>query len=347
MTTQAERQQPPILLRNGVRNFAKKLLDRRRAGEIKSVTVPTVEEMAWEYLEFCRSSVKLSTCSTYETIIAKHIVPAFGSVPITELKVETINSLLREKTFPQSGVPLAASTARGIVTAMRGILQYAGNAGWQVANFEYIHRPACSVGETRILSTSEQQCLKDCCCSDMDQVKLGVLICLFTGLRIGEICAMKWGDISLEADTITVKRTVQRIKNPEYAGERGEKKTKVIFDAPKSKCANRCIPIPSCLRSHMKRFQAGNDIFLLTGKASTWMEPRTLQNHFDKLLSDAKIRHINFHALRHTFATNCVEQGFDIKALSKILGHSDVSITLNTYVHPSVSVMRSYMDRLA
>lgn len=335
-----------FLLRKRIRTFAKKIGVRFSQCEEKSMIAPNVMEISQDYLACCRANVKPSTCSTYETTISKHIVPEFGNIPVTELSVEAINSFLRAKAYPPDGVPLAVSTVRSIVTTMRGILQTASNAGWQVANFENIHGPVKSSGEARTLSTSEQQRLRAYCCSDMDCVKLGVLICLFTGLRIGEICAMKWGDISFETGTITVRRTIQRIKNPDYAGKHGEHKTRIIFDAPKSKCANRCIPIPSFLLEHLKKFRKQKNAFILTGKSDTWMEPRTLQNRFGKMLSAAGISHFNFHALRHTFATNCVEHGFEIKVLSKILGHSDVSITLNTYVHPSASVMRSYMDRL-
>ena len=307
---------------------------------------PTVSDAAERYLSRCRTKVKPSTCSTYETTVTKHILPAFGSTPLADLTEEAISDFLREKCYPPQGEPLAPATVRSIVTTFRGILTCAAGEGWQTVSPSCVHRPAQSAEEARTLTPEEEGRLKDHCRANMDRTCLGILLCLFTGLRIGEICAMKWGDLSLDGEVLTVRRTIQRIRNPAYTGQPGEKKTIVIFDAPKSKCANRCIPIPARLLPYLKQYQGPEDAFLLTGTASAWMEPRTLQNCFKKILAEAGISPINFHALRHTFATNCIEQGFDVKALSRILGHSDVSVTLNTYVHPSVSTMRAYMNRL-
>ena len=334
------------LWRNKLRIFAKSLFERHGTQQERFLSVPSVEAVAQKYLEHCRTCVKQSTCSTYGRTIQRYIIPNFGDCLITNLKVETINQYIRDKTYSIEGDTLAPGTVRNIVTVMRGILQYAAKTGWPVADPDDIHRLSGNAYEARVLSAVEQQKLREYCCRDMDLMKLGVLTCLFTGLRIGEICAMKWGDVSLETDTITVRRTIQRIKDPEYAGRTGQKKTKMIFDAPKSKCARRSIPIANILHEYMQAFQGEKEAFVLTGRSDAWMDPRTLQNSFGKLLAGAGIKHINFHALRHTFATNCVEQGFDIKVLSRILGHSDVSITLNTYVHPSTSMLRSYMDRL-
>lgn len=307
---------------------------------------PTVSDAADRYLARCRTKVKPSTCSTYEITITRHILPAFGSTPLAALTEEDISGFLREKCFPSQGEPLAPATVRSVVTTLRGILACAAGEGWQTVSPSCVHRPAQSAEEARTLTAEEEHRLKEYCRANMDRTRLGVLLCLFTGLRIGELCAMKWGDLSLDGEVLTVRRTIQRIRNPNYTGKPGETKTIVIFDAPKSKCANRCIPIPARLLPYLRQYQGPADAFLLTGTASAWMEPRTLQNCFKKVLSEAEIDPINFHALRHTFATNCIEQGFDVKALSRILGHSDVSVTLNTYVHPSVSTMRAYMNRL-
>ena len=312
----------------------------------RGLSAPSVAALSRVYLDRCGAALKLSTCSTYEGIVERYILPEFGPVPVTELTAERINGFLRDKVFPTCGEGIAPSTAKSIVTVLRGILRCAEERGWAAASCGSILRPAGAGAEARVLSEGEQRRLKEYCLAELDEVKLGVLLCLYTGLRVGEVCALKWGDVSRRAGTITVRRTVQRIKNPEYSPGSGQSKTRVIFDAPKSKCANRCIPIPSRLAGPLERFRRDADCFLLTGQAEVWLEPRAMQHAFRRILEDAGIGHINFHALRHTFATNCVNRGFDAKALSRILGHSDVGITLNTYVHPSVSVLRSYMDRL-
>jgi hypothetical protein len=123
-------------------------------------------------------------------------------------------------------------------------------------------------------------------------------------------------------------------------------KTVLVFDTPKSESSKRSIPLPTFLLENITQFSQKPNCFLLSGDPEQFIKPRTFQNHFKAMLNQAGVRDINFHALRHTFATNCINLGFDVKALSEILGHADVSVTLNTYVHPSITILRSYMERL-
>ena len=307
---------------------------------------PTVSEIAEDYLISRRGQMKRSTCSTYTTIIIKHLEPEFGQTPIDRVKLEEISDFLYKKSFPEQGEALSASTLRGIITVLRAIFQHAESCGYTVAGWKSITWPTKSTSPTQVLTEEEQKTLREHLCSDVTCEKLGILTCMYTGLRIGEICAMKWGDISFETGIMTVKRTVQRIKNPEYRDGSGESRTKVIFDVPKSRNSVRCIPIPSFLLALMEEHRRPDNCFLLSGREDAYMEPRLLQNHYRTIMRNAGVEYVNFHALRHTFATNCVNLGFDVKTLSEILGHSDVSITLNTYVHPSMDVMKSFMERL-
>lgn len=306
---------------------------------------PTVAEIAEEYLAGCRTKAKQSTCSTYAAVIQHHILPEFGRIPICRVSAEDINTYLYNKAF-SGGDSLSAATVRVIVSVLRAIFQYAEERGLRVAPWKTIRRPTHGSRETRVLTAEEQDRLRDYLCCDIDREKLGVMICLYTGLRIGEICALKWGDVSFERGTLSVRRTVQRIKNLDYCEGCGDSRTKVIFDAPKSQSSSRCIPLPSFLLKMMEPHRCEDDCFLLTGQAESFMEPRVFQNRYRAMMKNAGVDYVNFHALRHTFATNCVNLGFDVKTLSEILGHSNVSVTLNTYVHPSVSVMRSYMELL-
>lgn len=306
----------------------------------------SVEAVAEEYLCACRAKIKRSTCSTYATTLSRHILPQFGHRPISGICREEINDFLYAKAFPEEGEALSAATVRVIVSVLRSLFQFAAGLGEEVVAWESISRPTLPGGETRVLSESEQQRLRDYLCRDLSPQKLGVLISMYTGLRIGEICAMRWGDVDLERGTMSIRRTVQRIRNLDYREGSGQSRTKVIFDVPKSRSGQRCIPIPSFLLEIMRTQRRPEGCYILTGSADSFLEPRAFQNRYRSLLRDAGIEYINFHALRHTFATNCVNLGFDVKTLSEILGHSNVSVTLNTYVHPSVSVMRSYMERL-
>ena len=162
-------------------------------------------------------------------------------------------------------------------------------------------------------------------------------------MRIGEICALKWEDIYITEQCIRVHRTMQRIQISEKEGD----KTKVVIQAPKSDCSNRKIPIPSGILPILISAQKNGKTFLLTGLEERYVEPRNMENYFKSVVKTCQITNVNFHALRHTFATRCVELGFDVKSLSEILGHANVNITLNRYVHPSMDLKQKNMDMLS
>lgn len=173
----------------------------------------------------------------------------------------------------------------------------------------------------------------------MDIYKLAVLICLFTGLRLGELCALKWSDIDFDHKILRVSRTVQRL----YM-EGGRTKTILVETPPKSEYSKREIPLSETMFELLMAFHGSEEYIFGKDKP---LEPRTLQNHFKKVLKEAKLTDNNFHVLRHTFSTNCIEEGIDVKSLSEMLGHSDIQITLNRYVHPSMNTKRKHMDALS
>ena len=165
------------------------------------------------------------------------------------------------------------------------------------------------------------------------------MLCLYTGLRIGELCGLQWKDIDFRRGCLTVCKTVQRISL-------GNGKTVISIDTPKTDSSVRVVYIPLFIIEMLKHFKQAQNIFILSGREKP-TEPRTLQHKFKRILAVCKISDISFHALRHTYATMCVEKQFDIKTLSELLGHSDVKITLNTYVHSSEKLKRKYVKRLA
>jgi integrase len=171
---------------------------------------------------------------------------------------------------------------------------------------------------------------------------LGVLLSLYTGIRIGELCALRWENIDLTEKTMRINSTMQRI--PDFTG--GAAKTQVTITSPKSKCSVRTIPLPDFLAALLASFAAQPKAFLLTGEKLRFVEPRTVQNRFKAYIKACGIESANFHCLRHTFATRCVELGFDVKTLSEILGHSSVNITLGRYVHSSLDLKRTNMAKL-
>lgn len=176
--------------------------------------------------------------------------------------------------------------------------------------------------------------------SDMDISKAGIYLCLFTGIRLGEVCSLKWADIDQNRGLLHVNRTVQRIESKE-----GPTKTVLLESPPKSVFSKRIIPMSDSLLSLLIKFKREGQEYVL--QKNRPMEPRTYQNHFKKYLKQIDAPNYNFHVLRHTFATNCVDSGMDIKSLSEILGHSNVQITLNRYVHPSMDTKRKYLNALS
>ena len=195
----------------------------------------------------------------------------------------------------------------------------------------------------RVLTHDEQSSLIRTVLNDMDLYKFGVLLSLYTGIRIGELCALKWEDMCLSDSVLKIRRTMQRIQESDGNTIR---KTKIIITVPKSKCSVRLIPLPSFISDIAQQFSNSPQAFILTGDSERFVEPRTMQNHFKSLVAESGIERANFHVLRHTFATRCVEVGFEIKSLSEILGHSNVNITLNRYVHSSFELKSSNMNKL-
>lgn len=195
----------------------------------------------------------------------------------------------------------------------------------------------------RILSTTEQNNLNEYLLKNPENTSLGILLSLYTGLRVGELCALKWEDVSFDDKYIHVHKTMQRIQTLNGS----DAKTVVIISKPKSDCSIRNVPIPDRLLSIMLDYQKAPDTYILTGMNNLYVEPRTMQYRFKSIIKKAGIAPANFHALRHTFATRCIELGFDIKSLSEILGHASVNITLNRYVHPSMELKQKNMNMLS
>lgn len=192
--------------------------------------------------------------------------------------------------------------------------------------------------ELKLYSKEEQEILKSELFKEINLTKLGVLLCLFSGIRIGELCALKWSDIDLSNGLLHVTKTCQRIKSGIS--------TKLVITAPKSASSARIIPVPEFLLNILKEFVPSNlNEYFLSGTEKA-IEPRTMQYRFKSILKKVNLPSINFHSLRHIFATNCIALGFDVKTLSEILGHGTVEITLDRYVHSSINRKRDCMKLL-
>ena len=171
---------------------------------------------------------------------------------------------------------------------------------------------------------------------------MGIVFTMFTGVRIGELCGLRWGDVDLENGYVHIRRTVERIANLD---RNTQSKTKVILSEPKTENSIRTIPLPSCLIEYIKTFKSNDDRYLLTA-TKKYTEPHTYYSRYKTFLRQNDLGDYTFHELRHTFATQCVDMGFDIKSLSEILGHSNVTTTMNLYVHPTLQMKKRQMDLL-
>jgi integrase len=199
--------------------------------------------------------------------------------------------------------------------------------------------------EMRVLSREEQSAFVKYLLEDMDEYKFGVLLALLTGMRIGEVCALRWENVSLTDKTIKIDSTMQRLKNLENCGLN---KTQVYISDPKSDNSARLIPITDYTVALCRNFKCDcPKNFVLTGEKDRYVEPRMLQYKLKCFTDDCGLVGVHFHTMRHTFATRCVEVDFEIKSLSEILGHSSPRITLERYVHSSMTLKRENMDKLS
>lgn len=299
-----------------------------------------------EWLQTKKIRIKDSSFIRYRNLIQNHISPHLGNYPISKISTELMKKYARNQ-LHQGRVDgrggLSPKTITDIFAIIKESFKYAQSRGVFVqCSFEYITFKK-NKQEMRALNCTEEQRLLSVLFDEIDCYKLGVFICLYTGIRIGELCALQWKDISISDKTVKIERTMQRIQNNEADSV---KKTTIIITEPKSDCAKRTIPLPDFVIEVLIPFVASPTAFVLSNSCKTFVEPRTMQNRFKSYIESGGIYKANFHALRHTFATRCVEVGFDIKSLSEILGHSSVKITLDKYVHSSMALKRNNMEKL-
>ena len=299
---------------------------------------------ALEWLSVFRNQLKESSYVKYRTVINNHLLPMFGDCQISDITRDDVSQFCNLLLSEENGkVALSPKTASSIMCVLKNIFDYAS----QVKQYAIVDLRGISIRQPqrqlRVLSLSEQQTLSEYLCEHLNLYNLGILICLYTGLRVGEICALRWGDVNFEEKAIYVHQTMQRLQ----CTESGENKTQILISNPKSNSSVRRIPIPDELFNLIAQYRFPENAYFLTGTPKQYVEPRNMQNKFKRAIKDCGIENANFHALRHTFATRCVELGFDIKSLSEILGHSSVNITLNRYVHPSMELKQQNMNKLS
>lgn len=320
-------EQKMFLLTKQLKGVREIIVSRKRRKNFRVVTE--------EWLKYKKNTVKKSTYYNYSYSVEKYLYPRFADQDITQIK--DYNDFIEKLTDT-----LAPKTVRDIITKLKEIINFYEEEHNTKLNIKKMSLPKMNKKEIQILSNKEKQKLEKYCIEQNSLKSLGILICLNTGLKIGEVCALRWENIDFESKKIHIEKTIERIYSKE------ENKTIVIIDTPKSITSVRTIPINSKLYNILKqiRGKSKKTDFVLKGSSEHYVEPRNYQYHFKEILKRNKVKKYKFHTLRHTFATNCIEAGMNIKFLSEILGHADVSITLNIYVHSSDKAKRKYLEKI-
>ncbi len=282
--------------------------------------------------------VKKSSFSAYTLLVENHLLPTFGSkYSIEETEVQAF-------VFQKLKAGLSQKTIKDILIVLKMILKFGAKHKWLIyAPFDIQFPTEREKHNIEVLTKNDQRKIMNYIQEHFTFRNLGVYICLSSGMRIGEVCALTWEDIDTNNGVISVNRTIQRI----YVIEDGSRKTELILDTPKTKNSIREIPISKDLLRILKPFKkiVNPSFFVLTNDAKP-TEPRTYRSYYKNLMRELKMPELKFHGLRHSFATRCIESNCDYKTVSVLLGHSNISTTLNLYVHPNMEQKKKAIEQM-
>lgn len=297
-----------------------------------------VSDMMYRWLAHIHNRVKPSTLQKYESLTHNHILPELGNFPLQRVTRTLLEEFAerRVKNGRVGGGTLSRKTVNDILIVLGLAMEFAEEEWHFTAPKIQLMRE--EKREARVLSPEEQRCLTALLLENMDIYKFGILLALYTGIRVGELCALQWEDIT--GDCLYVSKTVQRLR------QREKGKTDIVVGSPKSSSSRRRIPLPAFLQPYVAQFRMPDGYVIRTQRRER-AEPRSMQFKFGQIAARCGLTDVTFHTLRHTFATRCIESGFDVKTLSEILGHADVKTTLNRYVHSSFELKRENMDKLS
>lgn len=292
------------------------------------MTEKTIREIAKAWREDKRPYVKRSTFAAYMLILENHILPYFGeSYSLSEKKVQ---AFVLQKLNDGLGI----KSVKDILIVLKMVMKFGVKHEWMSYSEWDIKYPTIEKNkEIEVLTVANHKKILDYIRKNFTFRNLGIYICLSTGLRIGEVCALQWNDMNINTGTISVQRTIERI----YIIEDGKKRTELVMNTPKTKNSCREIPMSKELLALVKPLKkvVNDDYYVLTNE-SLPTEPRTYRNYYKRLMEQLDIPKLKFHGLRHSFATRCIESNCDYKTVSVLLGHSNISTTLNLYVHPNM-----------
>lgn len=286
---------------------------------------------------------KPTTYATYYQIASKYIIPRLGHLRIDQIQEQQLEQFILDIRREHNGKSLSGRYLRNICAVVLKAMTYCKKKNHYAIDIP--ENPVTVNKKTQLLLPGE----KDLAALEKylfqhihESTCMGILIAFYTGIRIGEACALTWGDINLEEGLIYIRKNIQRVK----AGDGQKNSTQILFQTPKTSTSLRTIPIPPVLLPMLKIYRGADEQYIIQGIKKPWAEPRTLQYRFASILKKCGIENFNFHMLRHAFATRCITQGFDVKSLSEILGHSSIQITLSLYVHSDLQRKKQLMNKI-
>lgn len=298
----------------------------------------TIREIAAAWKEYKRPYVKQSTMAAYVLILENHILPTFGednTIPEHSVQAFVLRKI-------ESG--LSTKSVKDILIVLKMVMMFGVKKEWMTYYEWDIKYPPSSENKVLdVLSVTNHRKILNHIQSHFTFMGLGIYISLSTGLRIGEVCALKWSDINVTDGILTVNRTIERI----YIIEGEKKHTELVINTPKTKKSCREIPMNKELLGMLKPLKkvVDDDYYILTNDERP-IEPRTYRNYYKRLMEKLDIPKLKYHGLRHSFATRCIEVGCDYKTVSVLLGHSNISTTLNLYVHPNMEQKKRCIDKV-
>lgn len=306
-------------------------------------TMKTKEWLNTWLNKYVKHSVKLRTYDRYKYNVEKHINPELGDYELEELSASVLQDFVLkklEKGNLKTGGPLANNSVIGIVNIIKSALALA--VSLEVVEKEYTNKiklPPPTEKPVNAFEKQEQQILEQYCMNSKKTNHIGIVICLYTGLRIGELLALTWDDIDFENGILNIDKEAYKVK------ENGIWRT--IIDKPKTKSSIRIIPIPKTLLSKLKEIKKKSKFeHIISTRENTVVDTRSYQKTYERILNNLHIPYKNFHSLRHTFATRAVEFGIDVKSLAEIMGHKNPTVTLQRYTHSLLSYKKDMMNKL-
>lgn len=291
---------------------------------------------------YVKTANKPRTYERYSQIVKVHILPLLGDyelIDLTPIVLQKFISTLFNGGNKRTGKGLSPNFVKSVISVLQNSLKTAHILGLiPEYTADKIKRPKIVEKQVECFSVAEQKKIEQYVLESKKSKLKGIVLCLYTGLRIGELLALTWDDIDFQKGRLAVTKTC-------HDGNVNGKHC-IIVDTPKTETSYRYIPLSKPLLAILKDLKKESESNYVVSDKADPVFVRSYQRTFELLLKRLNIPHKGFHALRHTFATRAIECGMDVKSLSEILGHKNATITLNRYAHSLWEHKSEMMDKL-